>query len=157
MLQNSLVPFQHAEEIARMLGFENVWIDALCIIHDLHSSCTKEASKMAAIYYQSAVTVVASSSPASSVGDATTLMEETRIQRVWSRELKMGAENGRKATVFFRKDARFDWDIPSAIDKSALVNRAWACQERMFASRILYYTDISLIWECGAGFRCREK
>lgn len=42
--------FQDAIYIARRLGFEYIWIDALCIIQDDRDDWCREASQMAEVY-----------------------------------------------------------------------------------------------------------
>jgi hypothetical protein len=48
--------------IVRFLGFDYVWIDCLCIIQDDKADWAREASRMADVYWNAALSIAASSS-----------------------------------------------------------------------------------------------
>ena len=54
---------QDAISITRKLGFQYIWIDALCIIQDDSEDWEKEAAQMYTIYQTSVLTLAATSSP----------------------------------------------------------------------------------------------
>lgn len=60
--------FQDAITIARKLGFEYIWIDALCIIQDDCEDWTREASQMAEVYGNASLTISADRAPYSKHG-----------------------------------------------------------------------------------------
>jgi Heterokaryon incompatibility protein (HET) len=52
--------FQDAATITRRLGFQYLWIDALCIIQDSEIDWETESAKMGSIYQDSVLTIAAS-------------------------------------------------------------------------------------------------
>jgi hypothetical protein len=60
--------FRDAINIARVLGIEYIWVDALCIVQDDPIEWQKEASKMESIYSGSSLTIAATDATNSSGG-----------------------------------------------------------------------------------------
>jgi hypothetical protein len=133
--------------ISRRLGFEYVWIDALCIIQDSIDAedWKRESANMANIYGNAALTIAASAAHRTSDGILSTPIPPTTLTCALPYDLP----NGQIGTVYvipypirrsvFREDS---------IDKEPLELRGWTLQEKLLSPRILRYESKQMSWEC---------
>jgi hypothetical protein len=136
LLPNS---FRDAIEITRRLGFQYLWIDALCIIQNDAEDWAEEAAKMASYYGLS------------------TLMISATAAEDSSRGILKPRDALRSPILGIRKRFFLCQDLLRSgieIDRSVLATRGWAAQERMLAPRVLHYTKQQMIWECAEGLFC---
>lgn len=127
--------FIDALTITRRLGFQYLWIDALCIIQDDAEDWAGESPKMASIYGQAALMISA------------TAAENCHSGILNDRHVHYSPALGRKKNRYLRQHLlRWDWDI----QYSPLASRGWAAQERILAPRIIHFTGRQLIWECAS-------
>ena len=128
--------FRDAIDIAKFLGIQYLWLDSLCIIQDDSEDWQKEAALMGSVYGGSVVTIAASSAPDGNGG----CFFDRRFS--WRCEIELGIPNKRQLYEV----------IPSMLTDSAsktpLSSRGWVTQERILSPRILYFTDIEVLWEC---------
>ncbi|KAF2791804.1 HET-domain-containing protein [Melanomma pulvis-pyrius CBS 109.77] len=135
--------FRDAIDVTRRLGFQYLWIDALCLIQGSKTDWEEEGEKMGAIYSNSTITLAAESSIDSqcglftnNVGPDEDLDSPTPVTNVLS--------DGRESTLIFRSS-----DSRSLKTSNAhLQTRAWALQERVLSPRILHFFDVGILWEC---------
>lgn len=130
---------QDAIAVTRQLGFEYLWVDALCIIQNDEKDKANEISKMSIIYKNAAITLAAGVARKSSEGflhgpgsKPATYLPKTSIV--------IPMLNGDMGVVYL-STRPYDPDHP--LDK-----RGWALQEFMLSSRILIFSDYELLWQC---------
>ncbi|KIW21193.1 hypothetical protein PV08_01773 [Exophiala spinifera] len=129
--------FQDAILIARRLGLEYLWIDALCIIQDFDDDWAMEASRMAAIYGNAHVVI---SATRSETGDGGCFADRPSSFRVPS-----------TSCVYVRATSPhrdLDNGKGSSFGRSPLLDRAWVYQERLLAKRVVHYREHEIMWEC---------
>ena len=118
---------QDAIRISRQLGILYLWVDALCIIQDSTEDWDAESGKMAAVYGNAYLTILAALSPDVQFG----------IPR--RRPLR------RPKTVFAWKTHRGPQDTSAA---EPIHDRGWTLQERLLSRRSLIFGSDQLYWEC---------
>jgi hypothetical protein len=126
--------------IARRLGLEYVWIDALCIIQgqDRNDDWQVESGRMRFVYGSAHVNIAASSAtnvyegcfskPTNYIGGflaRVTTSEFCRVQNFHSQQVY------EESTII-----------------THLASRAWTFQEKLLAPRTIYFGDRGMFWEC---------
>lgn len=144
---------QDAIVLTRAFGARYVWIDALCIIEDENDSegWQRELLNMGRIYRNSLFTIAASSAPDSSMGFLT-----RRVGIQWPVQDYLLSRNDDPDTgdgCFLLGAALPEW--VDSVEDSILSTRGWVLQERMLATRTLFWTDVGIFWECSQ-LRCSE-
>lgn len=132
-LQQSI---QDAVFVSRELGFRYLWVDALCIIQNCDADKGKEISRMSSIYKNATVTIAASSSK--SATDGFLLKEEQPYCPEFEFHIPMSGN--RTGTVYMSAE--------SYEPEHHLDTRGWTLQEFMLSSRILFFSDYELLWQC---------
>jgi hypothetical protein len=122
--------YRDAIEVTRKLGVNYLWIDSLCIIQDSKEDWVTEAARMGEIYRRSYLTIFTLSSR--------NCHEPILIQRTPTTDLSNDLSKALSPT-------RSKADI---FKTAPLCQRAWAVQERLLSSRILYYSAEEIFWEC---------
>ena len=125
--------FQDAVTITKALGFQFLWIDALCIIQGLDGDWAKEGSKMSTVYGNA--TLVISAASARSGYDGILNPRQLLESPVFGLKQKFKLQRNPGNTL-------------DELDSSPLSCRAWAFQERILAPRILHFTETQMVWEC---------
>jgi Heterokaryon incompatibility protein (HET) len=137
--------FRDAVQVTRRLGYQYLWIDALCIIQDSQQDWLQEAASMTNVFSSSRLNLAAEASVDANGG----LFYE------------------RDPTILNGCDIPIEWDIPGARDQikqiyhvslrkpwphmlrnSPLQKRAWAFQERLLSPRTLHFAGDQIFWEC---------
>ncbi|KAE8442536.1 hypothetical protein EG329_003251 [Mollisiaceae sp. DMI_Dod_QoI] len=132
--------FQDAIYIARRLGFEYIWIDALCIIQDDLDDWSREASQMAEVYGNASLTISADRARDSKDGI-------------------FGQRSTHRSPCF---DQHGEWFLQkigggwATIDSMPLSQRGWTVQERFLSPRTIHYLEEQLAWECRTGIYLEE-
>ncbi|KAJ8127334.1 hypothetical protein O1611_g6303 [Lasiodiplodia mahajangana] len=157
-LQDRLVGFDPSELpatlydaafIAQQLQIRYIWIDAICIVQDDHNDWTHEGSKMADIYKGSKLTIAIALGDSSTSGafnqKSTSYLEDyTDLIRIDSR---LG--DGRPSSLYFYPSMTTNYGPRQRhVEYGPLSSRAWCLQESLLSSRILYYTQAQLLWQC---------
>ncbi|KAH0559419.1 hypothetical protein GP486_004066 [Trichoglossum hirsutum] len=134
---------QDAIHVIRRLDIRYIWIDALCIIQDNINDWEKEAKTMGSIYENAYFTIAATAAKGSSEGFLTrpscckleipfTVTEQDKV--VQGGTFYLG----------------YPWHSPTdtLISTSKWRRRGWVFQEQILSTRILYFTNDILYFEC---------
>ncbi|KAL0941935.1 het domain containing protein [Colletotrichum truncatum] len=135
--------------VARELGFEFLWVDALCILQDDEHFKTKELRRMDDIYRHASFTIVASA--AAGVGEGFLKKRASTIDTflpvagnsrvVFELKAERGTDGpSQQVPVYLRPD-KLDEVEP-------WYNRAWTLQEALFSGRRLQYRANQTTWIC---------
>ncbi|KIW24827.1 uncharacterized protein PV07_10517 [Cladophialophora immunda] len=127
--------FKDAIRCIRLLGYEYIWIDALCIVQDDGDDWNREASQMAQYYYDSTIMLSADS--------AQTCNDGFLHNRDGIYSLPMG--------TYQQFRLREYWSSEEELLSSPINSRAWTFQERFIAPRTLHFLSKEVVWECGHG------
>jgi Heterokaryon incompatibility protein (HET) len=141
--------FRDAVRVTRRLGYQYLWIDALCIIQDSPQDCLQEALLMTKVYASSVLNIAAAAS-----GDANGSLFRDRepdslngcdIPIAWENMDSYKGSNPVKKQIYhvFVKDPWSDM-----LFHSPLQTRGWAFQERLLSPRIVYFAHDQIYWEC---------
>jgi hypothetical protein len=140
----------------RNLGFQFIWIDALCIIQDSEEDKRKEITKMRSIYQNAFMTISVANSysvyggfpepvgqrrekPPINLNDHKETIGCVNI----TLELQTRSEKVEHIQLFPRNNFTNDC--------APLNTRAWTMQESMISSRVLVCTETGLRWMCCKG------
>jgi Heterokaryon incompatibility protein (HET) len=139
--------FSDAITITRGLGISYIWIDALCIIqpteHD-QQDWEREFQIMGRIYAASICTIAASGAENNHVGcfaRREPARWPVRVCKLFNENAPVGKDN-----PIILEPRLPEWNV--AVENSPLSKRGWVLQERMMASRTLFWTKDALFWEC---------
>lgn len=132
--------FQDAITIARKLGIQYFWIDALCIIQDEHDHAdwNIESKTMERVYGNGFLNI----SVTWKSGDEA-IFEDRKCILALPSEIQLDFEGGRRS--YFVLDS-YLWQ--DEVDNAPLNNRAWVFQERFSARRVLHVGINQTTWEC---------
>jgi len=136
---------QDAIYVARRLGLDYIWIDALCIIQRQpdHSDWLCESGRMRSIYGNSYINIAASSATHAQQG----FLSQSGGDQ-WGLYVPVtGSEESYRRAVF-------NHDFPYKATVSNLAKRAWAFQERLLAPRTIFFDDGGVLWECRSMVAC---
>lgn len=143
------------------LGFDYVWVDALCIIQDDYEDWTREAAKMSEVYGNSALTIVPSI-----VRDSSESFVEARRAGGFDIEIiaelpYTDPESGLAGSLWFGDNLTSNgswaleknWELISMEQREPYewLGRAWCFQEWILSPRILHIHNMSL-WDCFQGY-----
>jgi len=124
--------------LVRKLGYQYLWIDALCIVQDDNGAeWHTEAAKMGDVYANADLVIAAMAS--SGVNSGLNLASETNFTAEQKSEFHYIMRTCRTMTQ--QKWYQIRSTYP-------LLCRGWAFQERLLARRIVHFTIMELIWEC---------
>lgn len=138
--------FQDLVTVARKFSIRYVWIDALCIIQDSPEDWEVEALKMRTVYANSACTVAASVSSNESEG----LFRFRDAASFKPGLVNMSLRSGKtQICQIFERDY---WN--TNIFSGPLHKRGWVFQERHLSTRIIYFANNQILWECLEGAKC---
>ncbi|KAI1380647.1 heterokaryon incompatibility protein-domain-containing protein [Hypoxylon crocopeplum] len=141
--------YRDAIRVATYLGFQYLWIDALCIVQDDPHEWASEAMRMAGIYQTSQLTISASSAADSHGG----LFLEPPDWKIFRASIsRWSSSNGDSpqpsdniVSVMRREDVERVW---SCLKDGPLTSRGWVLQERIFACRTVHFTQDQFLWQC---------
>jgi len=142
---------QDAVLITRALSIRYLWIDALCIIQtkpgEHNEDWLRESSNMGKIYRHSVLTIAASGAKNSSEG-----CFYRRKAASWpAQDFTFLDIVKKKSSPWLGGSLTLGAILPSwnlSVEQSALAKRGWVLQERMLASRTLFWTEDGLFWQC---------
>jgi hypothetical protein len=138
-LQDSLI-------IARGLGLQYIWIDAICIVQDDTDDWAEEASNMVRIYSTAHVVLSATSSKDSAEGF---LKERSKPFLI---ESERG--DGSIQKYFARQNSSHCCDLISERTDYPLFKRGWCMQERLLARRLIHFLPDEIRYGCQGSREC---
>jgi len=136
--------FQDAIEITRRLGYQYLWIDAMCIIQDSVDDWSFEALRMAAVYENGVCNIAALGAVNSHGGCFVTRrpLEHYSCRLVENNDMDLYATS-RKTYLELLSESDPESNAPGAIH-----TRAWIVQERLMSPRNVYFGSRIIRWEC---------
>lgn len=146
-LENLPVLMQDAVSVTRTLGYSYLWIDALCIVQDDNDDWEHEAANMHAIYANADLTI--STTVAS---DSHTSLFRPRDHRVMHPiPLDIWRPNSYRDGTSLALYP--EWATQNQVFQGPVHLRGWTLQEQLLSTRILWFGDGMLHWECLEGYR----
>jgi len=165
---------QDALTVALKLNVAYLWIDCLCIVQDDENEWRSESAKMGDIY-KAGLFSIASHTISSHAGcfNKRSQPQLNYVVRILERRgprsisiPKTHQEAQQSGLIIYTNDPRktrsshqsvlgksyglnktlVPW--PTLVTEGHLLSRAWVCQERFLAPRILHYTETQLFWQC---------
>jgi hypothetical protein len=127
--------FQNAIKVARDLGFQNLWIDSLCIVQDDLADWQDQSVRMRQVFRDASLVIVASRS-AADVDGFLKKRSEGAIASIPSLTSILGVP------CFIQYD-KSEWR-----GSEPLESRAWTMQEVLLARRKLMFLQNGMIWSC---------
>ncbi|KAI1073727.1 HET-domain-containing protein [Whalleya microplaca] len=141
--------FRHAFEIIARLNIRYLWIDRLCIVQDSAEDWQAEAATMHSVYRHGFLNIAALGAYDDQVGcffdRDPTLVAPTIVN--------LQPRIGGVASFYRFEGERESWR--STFKGEPLLSRAWVLQERLLATRNLYFGSKQVFWEC-CGTNCCE-
>jgi hypothetical protein len=128
---------QDAIDLVRRLGFQYLWIDALCIIQDSARSWKLNAYNMDLIYGNAVFTICAADGPGASTG-------------LLAMDEYTGTGSKDQLIADCTEDVRLVVSRPPEmyIKSSKWNTRAWTFQERLLSRRCLIFTGSRVYFQC---------
>ena len=133
--------FKDAIKTTRQLGFQYLWIDALCIVQDSPSEMQDECMHMKDIYRNCAVMLAADCVENPNNGLYSIRPESQRTS------MPFRDTNGQHASQWILSNRPLD-TFGSDVIHGVLSSRGWTLQERILAPKILHFGYSQLHWEC---------
>jgi len=139
---------QDTIRVTRSLSIRYLWVDALCIIQDSDEDWQAEAEQMMNVYRNAYVVIAANQGK-----DVTSGMFIDR-NPLESRpcEMRFRSRDG-KQLIRWRwiHPPRIPWSV--RVKKAHLQTRGWTLQETNLSTRVIYYDEGGLCWQCREGIR----
>ncbi|KAK0625928.1 heterokaryon incompatibility protein-domain-containing protein [Immersiella caudata] len=118
------------------LGFEYLWIDALCIIQDSPEDKALELPRMADTYRESELTLIIASAASASDGFLKTPSPKRFLLQPFEADLGL----------------IFGYRAPYRASADPISSRAWTLQERVLSRRLLIFSSSGVMWMCREDF-----
>ncbi|KAK8015101.1 hypothetical protein PG990_008397 [Apiospora arundinis] len=143
--------FKDAVEVTRALDLRYVWIDSLCIIQDSPEDWHREAPRMAKIYSNAYVTIVATSAKSAQDGFLNRKAPEVSPAKIpYSIPTGSSIEVGH--CYLQAKHTPSCYHEPTMDLEAAVWNsRGWTFQERILSRRLIHFTRDLIFIECWSG------
>ena len=130
--------FKEAIQLVCRLGFEFIWIDALCIVQDSEDDWLQESAKMGEIYAHGVLNIAATAS----VDGRRCLFHSPPALSPCVVQLR--DEKSQILSYMTHHEGSYH----DRIDGAPLNSRAWVLQERLLSPRTLHCTYDQVLWEC---------
>lgn len=129
-----------AIRVTRKLGYQYLWVDALCIVQDNTKDKATEINNMGAIYKNATLTIAASNSDSVYKGFLAAPSEQKGLK------LPFLLPDSTVGSLTLGKAIE---DIDSVPYKGGpLATRGWALQESMLSTRVLFFGASEMKWQC---------
>ena len=133
--------FKHAVRVVRDLGYQYLWIDALCINQDDPEEKALQISIMDDIYSNAAFNVSATASSSGSGG----LIHSKHPLSTEPVRSSIRLPSGEEGEMIIYANR---WR--QEIDEGSVNSRAWVFQERILAPHVVHFTRDQIFWECAS-------
>jgi hypothetical protein len=140
--------FRDTIYVARSLGVDYLWIDALCIIQNSVEDWNRESVSMRLVYANSYCTIAAGWAPDPTFG----LFSERDVEVIRCGHVGTNWASQWPGLSNVRMYETGAWG--TTLEESSLQKRGWALQERLLPSRTIHFTDSQILWECDSTRRC---
>ncbi|KAH8802413.1 heterokaryon incompatibility protein-domain-containing protein [Xylogone sp. PMI_703] len=137
--------FQDAITVSRKLGIRYLWIDSLCIIQDDMRDWQIESSRMAEIFSNAYLTVIAACG--SGCNDSFLTPEYPIISCTVPLSLSSGENAKGQFSLRYRRFQR-SYDKMADIEASRHITRGWTFQEERLARRALTFGPSKFFFDC---------
>lgn len=138
-LQHLPATFKDAIHVAHTLGYEWLWIDALCILQDCEEDRKREMGVMDEIFRCSILTLFAAAGDSVDAGLSAT--RDPRDVKPCLLQLTTTLDGQTvKGPAYVKVDSGSGWH--------PLFSRAWVLQEQVLATRGLIFGSAQLRWRC---------
>lgn len=126
---------------ADRIGYRYIWVDSLCVLQDSEEDKERECLATAAVYRNSALTIVLDQLQNAASNQGADGIEEGVSANVSTSQLKLDGTkpSPRLQPAINFQTPGFGWDT-----------RAWALQERFLSPRHLHLGEQQMYWECNA-------
>ncbi|PQE13531.1 heterokaryon incompatibility protein [Rutstroemia sp. NJR-2017a WRK4] len=124
--------------LTEILGERYLWVDSLCVVQDDEELHGDELNKMASIYANATVTIVAEQGTHANFGLKG--LRSCQPRNLTQRITKLGPDD---SILEINQDLHTPMRYPSAWGK-----RGWTFQEYIFSNRLLIFSYESVRWEC---------
>ncbi|KAK0659188.1 heterokaryon incompatibility protein-domain-containing protein [Cercophora samala] len=156
-LQSLPKTIQDAVSVARELGIDFLWVDALCIIQDDDDDRNHEIARMGAIYANAYLTLSASGASHCAEGFLERPLTEYRECDFFDIPLHLPGEQSPSLVKASRAGIRNIWSKKNGNlfwfqSRELLHTRGWAFQETFLSPRLLMYTSLQPYWVCREAF-----
>lgn len=138
--------FREAIGVARALGFQWIWIDALCIVQDLDTDKASEINKMDQIFRSSFLTLFAAAGDSADAG--LSAERDPRQAKPCLLELQTTAP---RINIVKEKTLELVEDFHAGWHDKPLYERGWVLQEEVLAPRRLIFEPGMLVFHCVCG------
>jgi hypothetical protein len=136
---------QDAIRLTKMMGFEYLWVDAMCILQRTNNNPGEfqtEAIKMRDYYANAECCISASLASDSSEG----FLAERPLARFPIAPMHLKLSSPSQSQVVMAKER--DWSRKGILYGTPLMQRGWYLQEYMLSKRILHWTLHGLFLQC---------
>lgn len=150
--------FRDAVAVTERLGFEYIWIDALCIIQSSSADWHAESSLMYQVYSHSGLMLSADASPDTDVG----LFRSCNMARTWSvttqtSPILWNCSSVKAGYDLIHCSTRIAKSMYHPFDQAhifPLSKRSWCYQEEQLARRIVHFYIDEVSYSCLDGSEC---
>ncbi|PLB34247.1 HET-domain-containing protein [Aspergillus candidus] len=135
----TLLPtIRDAMKVAKAIGIDYLWVDALCILQDNEEDVGRNIAGAGLIYSGAALTIIAStnSNPNHGLPGASTVPRSKG-------QIRETVQGMCLATVFHNPRRQLE-----DIEKTVWNTRAWTYQERQLSHRTVYFTESEMVFMC---------
>ncbi|RAL66033.1 hypothetical protein DID88_005694 [Monilinia fructigena] len=139
--------FADAVLITRGLGFENLWIDCLCIMQDSREDWDIESKHMGDVYRDAVITLAASAASKATDGMLHTFSAYD-LNGGPAIKLKVSRDSSPDDVVDIVRSDSTREDLGHLLQCGPLANRGWTLQEEILSPRTLYYGLQQIHWQC---------
>ncbi|KAK0660866.1 heterokaryon incompatibility protein-domain-containing protein [Cercophora samala] len=154
-----IMPGTHRDLVllARRLGIQYIWIDALCIIQDDVKDWETEAASMFRVYRHAYLTVVAAAGDTCHSGFLSRPgIGPLAVVPFQSRSATdSGSVSGSYLLSWHLEYSAWDANNPSHMSGCSWATRGWTLQEDVLSSRVVYFRDTTAFFRCQT-HRCLE-
>jgi hypothetical protein len=136
--------YRDAVKVARLLGIQYLWIDALCILQDDREDWLEEGMKMGDIYRNSVLTIAATGSVSTVDGFLGERKTQVRMAIPYNGSDTTGLDD-----VFYIHPR---YPLPGqTVEYTTWNRRGWTLQERFLSRNIVHFTSGPVVLECQEG------